>query len=111
MADTHLLLSFARVATAALAGTISILGLRAYRRTRQRSIFALSVGAGILAAGYFAEGALVELVGWSVHDATVLESITTLIAVAILVASLYLRDPRDGRVPDRPGSGPHGSLQ
>lgn len=92
MADTHLILSLARIATAALAGTIAILGFRAYAQTRRRNILAMASGAALLAAGYFAEGVLVEVAGWTLHQATVLESVTTLLAAALLVASLYMRD-------------------
>lgn len=105
MTDLHVLLSLARLATAALAGTIAVLGLRAYVRARRRSLAALAAGAGLLALGYLAEGVLVEVGGWSVASATVLESVVTLVAVAILVASLYLRDARRGRVPPPSGSG------
>lgn len=96
MVDTHIVLSLARIATAALAATISILGLRAYAATRRRSLLTMSLGAGLLATGYFAEGLLVEAFGWSIRNATVLESVTTLVAAAILVASLYLKDARVG---------------
>lgn len=99
MADTHLLLSFARIATGALAGTIGILAARAYLRTRRRNVLGLALGAGLLAAGYFAEGVLVEIVGWSIHEATVVESVSTLAAAAILVASLYVKDERAARLP------------
>ena len=94
MTEAHVILSLARIATAVLAGTIGILGMRAYAVTRRRSILALSIGASLLAAGYLAEGLLVEAAGWSVHDATVLESVTTLVAAAVLVASLYLKESR-----------------
>lgn len=110
MADVHVLLSIARVATAALAANISILALRAYFRSRRRSILALSAGAGLLAAGYFAEGLLVELGNWSLHDATVLESVTTLVAVGVLVASLYLKNPPSSRAAESLGKGSPGSL-
>lgn len=94
MADAHLIISLSRIATAALAGAICVFAGRAYLGTRRRSILALSLGAGLLALGYFAEGLLVELGGWSLHDATILESVTTLAAASTLVASLYLRDVR-----------------
>ena len=101
MVDTHLILSFARIATAALAGTIAVLGFRAYARTRRRNMLAMACGAGLLAAGYFAEGMLVEVAGWSIHDATVLESVVTLVAAALLVASLYVRSGVARPIPSR----------
>ena len=106
MADTHVILSLARIATAALAGTIAVLGFRAYAQTRRRHLRAMASGAGLLAAGYFAEGVLVEVAGWSLHHATVLESVTTLLAAALLVASLYMREvaPRPF-VPPTPAGG------
>jgi hypothetical protein len=99
MVDTHVLLSIARIATAALAGVISVLGIRAYGRTRRTNILAMGVGAGVLAAGYLAEGLLIELFGWTLHDATVLESVSTLVAATILVSSIYLRGARDAAPP------------
>ncbi len=106
MDEAHFVLSLARIATAGLAGIIFLIGLRAYLYTRQRSILALTSGAGLLAAGYLAEGLLVEFAGWSVGNATVLESVTTLIAAAVLVASLFLRDlrfaPRRPMQPEAP---------
>jgi hypothetical protein len=107
MPDMHLVLSLTRVATAALASTIGILGLRAYLRTHQHSLLALASGAGLLAAGYFAEGLLVEFGGWSVSDATVLESATTLLAITLLVASLYLKDARHAATREAGGSDAH----
>ena len=97
MSEGHLILSFARLATAALAGTIGFLALRAHVRTRRRNLLALGVGACLLASGYLAEGLLVEMAGWSIGDATVLESVTTLAAAAILVMSVYLKDERSLR--------------
>lgn len=97
MVDAHVALSLARIATAALTGTLSLLAARAFLRTGQRNLLALSLGSGLLAVGYLAEGLLVEVVGWSVHDATVLESMSTLAAAAILVASLYVKDARATR--------------
>lgn len=102
MVDTHLILSTARVATAALAGTISLVAARVYVGGRQRSILILAAGTGLLAAGYFVEGLLVELAGWSVADATVLEAVTTLVAAATLVASIYVRDSRPARLRHAP---------
>lgn len=97
MVDAHLVLSFARIMTAALAGTIGLLAARAYVRSRRRSLLTLSIGASLLAAGHLAAGVLVEVGRWSVHDASVLESIVTLAAVVVLVASLYLKEKRSGR--------------
>lgn len=102
MVDTHVLLSFARVLTSLLAGTISFLGFRAYARTRRASLLVMAGGAGLLALGYFLEGVLVEFLGWSLHDATVLESISTLAGATLLVVSLYLREPRRMSAPLRP---------
>lgn len=92
MVDLHVLLSFARVVTAALAGTISMLAFRAYGRARKRSLLALAGGSGVLAGGYLAEGVLVEFAGWTLERASVFEALTTLVGAGILVASLYLRD-------------------
>lgn len=107
MTETHIVLSLARLATALLAATIAIVGAKAYLRTRRRSLLTLALGAGLLAAGYFAEGALVEVAGWSLADATVLESVTTLVAAAMLVTSLYLKEVRPARA--RPDEGALGS--
>lgn len=94
MSESTLLLSLARVMTAGLAAIITLLAARAYRASRRRSLLALAAGAALLAAGYLVEGLLVEWAGWSIARATVLESVTTLVAVAALVASLYLREAK-----------------
>jgi hypothetical protein len=94
MVDSHLVLSLARLATAALAATISVFAARAYLNARRPSILTLAAGAGLLAAGYLAEGLLVEIAGWTLGDATALESIVTLLSIGILVASLYVKEAR-----------------
>lgn len=99
MPDLHLVLSVARIATAGLAALIAVIGLRAYRRSKRRSMLALVVGAVLLASGYLAEGLLVEVMGWSIADASALEAMTTLLAVASLVGSLYLKDATRSTVP------------
>lgn len=105
MVDAHVLLSLARILTAALAGTLALRAARTYLRLGQRSILALGMGAGLLAAGYLAEGLLVEIAGWSISDATVLESLTTLAGSALLVASLYLKEARATRTRRIPAAG------
>lgn len=92
MSEASIALSLSRLATAALAGTIGIFAARAYLKLRRRSLLMLALGATILAAGYLVEGLLVEVGGWAIADATVVESVTTLVAATILVGSLYLRD-------------------
>lgn len=108
MAEPHFVMSIARIATAALGAIIAGFALRAYVATRRRSLLALGGGAGLLAAGYFLEGVLVEVAGWTIADASVVESVTTLVAAATLVASLYLRDavPRRSPPPARDGAAP-----
>lgn len=98
MWEDHTLLSVARLASALLAALLFIAALGAYQRTRRRSLLALALGAGFLGLGYLIAGSLVEILGWSVNDATMVESLFTLFAVALLVASLYLREPVRRRV-------------
>lgn len=97
MADAHYVLSLARVATAAFTAVIALLALRAYVRVRRRSVLALGLGTAILSAGYFAEGVLVELAGWELGAASALEAVVTLLAVLVLIWSLYLREPHTER--------------
>lgn len=88
----HTILSVARLASALLGTLLFVAALRAYTTTRRRSMLALATGAGVLTAGYLLAGSLVEFLGWAVQDATMLESVFTLVAISLLVASLYLRD-------------------
>lgn len=93
MWEAHTLLSVARLSSALLAALLFIAALGAYRRTRRRSLLALAAGAGVLGLGFLIAGSLVEGMGWTVSDATMIESLFTLVAVTMLVASLYLREP------------------
>lgn len=88
----HTLLSVARLASALLGMLLFATATKAYVSKRRRSLLALAAGAGTLTAGYLLAGGLVELFGWSVQEATMIESIFTLLAITLLVASLYLRD-------------------
>lgn len=83
-----------RALTALIVALIVVYGLRAYRITRKRSLLCFIVGMGIASLGYLLEGALVELAGWSLPDATLVESVFSLIAFSFLVASLWIREPR-----------------
>lgn len=90
----HFLVSAMRILTAVLTGVIAVAAGRAFLATRRRSIFALAAGAALLSVGYLVEGLLVELAQWDLLRATAIESASTLVAMVMLVASLYLRDAR-----------------
>lgn len=86
-----------RAITAIVIALIVLYGLRAYRVTRRRSLLYFIIGMGVASVGYLIEGVLVELVGWSLPDATLVESVFSLVAFCFLVASLWVRDRRAAR--------------
>lgn len=89
----HLLLTSARLASASLAAVVGVVALRAYLGGRRRSILRVALAALMLAFGYFIEGVLVETEVLSLHSANAFEAATTLVALILLVSSLYVRDP------------------
>lgn len=91
--ESHLVLSLARIATAALAGIMALVAVRAYFMFRRRSLLVLATGATAFAGGHLAAGIIVEILGWDLQLANTIEAVVTLIAVILLVASIYVRDP------------------
>lgn len=80
--------------TALIIALIVAYGLRAYLATRRRSLLSFIVGLATAGTGYLLEGVLVELLGWGLPEATLVESTLSLVAFAFLVASLFVREAR-----------------
>ncbi len=86
-------LGVVRTMTAAVGATIFAYGLRAYARTRRRSVLLFSTGMGIASAGYLLEGVLVNFAGWSLGAASGVEAAFTLVAFSLLATGMWVRDP------------------
>lgn len=95
-------LGLVRTMTAILGGVILIIGLRAYRATRRKSILLFAAGMGSASVGYLLEGVLVQAAGWSLMEASLLESLVSLAAFALLAASLWVRDSTHVKVGREP---------
>lgn len=85
-------LGLIRTLTALVGAAMLLVGVRAYRATRRTSILCFSLGMGTASAGYLLEGVLVELAGWSLPSATLLESVVSLVAFSVLAAGIWVRD-------------------
>lgn len=92
-------LGLVRTLTALVGAVVLVVGVSAYARTRRRSLLLFSTGMGVASAGYLVEGALVEIYGWPLEDATLLESLFSLVAFTLIALGLWVRDDRVTRVP------------
>lgn len=92
--DALLVLSALRATTAGLGAIMVGFGLRAYLRTRRRTLLWFTSGIAIATFGFLVEGALFQWMGWPLLHAAALESSLTLLAFAMLVGSLFVADRR-----------------
>lgn len=75
---------------AALLGIYFLLrATRAYRSHRSRHLFVLAVAVAFLTLGILAEGFAVQILGWPLSSAHVVEASISLVGFGILVYSLY----------------------
>lgn len=95
-------LGIVRAVTALVGAAILVVGVRAYWTTGRRSLLLFAAGMGLASAGYFLEGVLVEVAGWSLPRATLLESVFSLAAFSLLAASVWFRDSARPRRPRAP---------
>lgn len=95
MFPSESLLAATKLATLALGSVIAVVAHRAYRRTGNRSLRALAIGFGLLAAGAVAAGLLHTVVGLSLAESQTVQSLFTAAGLAVIVHSLV--------VDDRPG--------
>ncbi|WP_335999192.1 DUF7521 family protein [Halorientalis halophila] len=91
------LLTVAKTATLLFGGILTLLSLRAYRRTGSPALRALTVGIGLVTIGAILGGVLHQLFGLPLRTGASFQSVFTAIGFAILTYSLYTDSP----VPDR----------
>jgi hypothetical protein len=100
------LLTAAKAVTLLFGGILTLLSLRAYRRTGSPALRALTVGIGLLTAGAILGGALHQLLGLPLKTSATLQSVFTAIGFGVLTYSLYTKSPapsRDRRSGHQPG--------
>ena len=89
MASAILILSVLKAVTVALGFVIVYLGWKTYRARRQRSLFWLTMGMGLMTLGAISEGLAFQGLNWSLEQSHIVEAVVTLVAFGTLVYSLY----------------------
>lgn len=90
-AQNEYLLAVLKLATVAAGFFIVYLGMKAYRRGRQKSVLWLAVGIFVLTLGAISEGAAFQGLGWTLDQSHLFEAIVTLAGFSVLLYSLYAR--------------------
>jgi len=85
---TTLIIGF-KTLTLVLGSLITYLAYRAYRRTRSRSLGALSLGFGIITLGTLVAGVVDQLLNAGFQTGLVIESALISLGFLIIVYSLY----------------------
>lgn len=85
---TTLVIGF-KTLTLVLGGLITYLAFKAYRRTRARSLGALSLGFGIVTAGTFLAGVVDQLLDAGLLPGLLIESALIALGFLVIVYSLY----------------------
>lgn len=93
------LLVAAQTATLVFGGAITLLAVRAYRRTGSPALRALAVGIGLLTAGALVGGVVHQLFNTPLETGVVFQSCFTAAGFAVITYSLYTDD--DTGVVDR----------
>ncbi|MFB6369656.1 MAG: hypothetical protein ABEH42_04695 [Haloarculaceae archaeon] len=83
------LLVAAKTATLVFGGVVTVLAVRAWRRTGSRSLAALALGIGLLTAGALLGGTVHQLLGLQLVTGVLVESCFAAIGFAVLTYSLY----------------------
>jgi threonine/homoserine/homoserine lactone efflux protein len=96
------LLTAAKVVTLSFGGILTLLSVRAYRRTGSPALRALAIGIGLVTTGAILGGALHQILGLTLETSATLQSVFTAIGFGVLTYSLYTKSPAPQR--DR-GSG------
>lgn len=88
---TLAILSGTKIVTVALGFLIVYLGVKAYRSSRRRPIFWLTIGMAIMTLGAISEALAFQGLGWDLNDSHIFEAGVTLVGFAFLVYSLYAK--------------------
>ena len=85
-----LLIIIAKTAILVLGGSITYYALRAYGRTANRSLRALSIGFGIVTVGALVGGVSHQIIGADLAVGIAANSLLTAVGFAVIVYSLYV---------------------
>ncbi|WP_424019286.1 DUF7521 family protein [Halorientalis pallida] len=91
------LLTAAKAVTLLFGGILTLLSLRAYRRTGSPALRALAVGIGLVTTGAILGGALHQILGLPLEASATLQSVFTAIGFGVLTYSLYTESPAPSR--------------
>lgn len=72
-----------------LGGLIIYVGVRAYRRTKSRSVLAVSLGFAVMVTGSLAEEIVLQLLPYPMTEAHIIRNSIEAVGLLILVYSLY----------------------
>lgn len=87
------LLTAAKAVTLLFGGILTLLSLRAYRRTGSPALRALAVGIGLVTTGAILGGALHRILELPLETSATLQSVFTAIGFGVLTYSLYTESP------------------
>lgn len=93
---TVLLVVLVNAIVLVLAGLITHLAYRAYRRTRSRELRLFTLGFALLTIGFLVGGGLHQLLGMDLLTGILAQSVLTALGLAALVYSLYVRETDEG---------------
>jgi uncharacterized membrane protein YfcA len=106
MDESTALLTAAKTATLLFGGILTLLSLRAYRRTGSPALRALAAGIGMVTVGAILGGALHQLLDLPLRTSATLQSVFTALGFGVLTYSLYTESAAtsaDRRSSHRPG--------
>ena len=89
MSHFNIALIAVKTGTLLLGSLITFLSLKAYRRTRARSLRALGIGFGLVTVGALLAGVGHQFTSLSLAHSIVIESLLTFLGFAVIVYSLY----------------------
>lgn len=90
-----------QTATLLAGGFVTLLAVRAYRRTGAPSLRALAVGLGLVTGGALLAGVVHEVGGTAFPTAVAVQSTAMALGFTVLAYSLYARDGRSDRLDPR----------
>jgi uncharacterized membrane protein YfcA len=107
MDESTALLTAAKTVTLLFGGILTLLSLRAYRRTGSPALRALAAGIGMVTVGAILGGTLHQLLDLSLRTSATLQSVFTALGFGVLTYSLYTKSAAtstDRRSGHRPGA-------
>lgn len=91
MVGTEVLLAIIKLVTVAAGFYIVFLGVKAWRKNRQKTILLLAAGLLVLTLGAISEGAAYQGLGWTLDQSHIFEAVVTLLGFLVLVYSLRVK--------------------